>query len=550
MAPISVLDSIRFSSPDKFKLRDIFPFIFQQNTLDCPLIGTSREEGCTVTAINRILSLLASGKNPATIIAFTLMSAGSALHAEDNKPVDTLIANPAAVGGQESSGAGGQAPTSSPGLFTPTPVPPESAGTGDQTPAPNPEPLTQAPVPTPPVKPTAPPVKKPAPFGNIKVVAKVGDRPITQLDLDYRIKFVINTSGMQDTLETRTGLKDRVLKKMIDEQLQIAEAEARGIVTTHEDVLKGIRNIEQREGMEAGALLKVATAMKIPSYIVEDQVKASMVWSDVVGQSVQGQSLVSDAEIDAFIKRTQDHVSLGQITVSEIFIPTDIGSTPEKAFSDAKKILAQVRHPGAVFGEIARNFSKSASAAHGGYIGPMVKGVFEPAAETAILALKDGEISEPVMTQGGYALYMRNPSDRTEYTILQLTIPFKTEAEAHAAADYIQTLPSKTMSCSERTQQLKREMPHAQVALNEHVSPTRLNPQLVKILNNQKREQMSGPINAGSAMLSMALCKVGQLEVKIPSRDEVREILSNQKVGLIAQRLMRDLRRTKVINNE
>jgi peptidyl-prolyl cis-trans isomerase SurA len=472
-----------------------------------------------VIAVNRIFSLLTSGKTPAALIAFALLNSGSAVYADAQ--VDTILAN----------------------------RPAEENSLGSTEPTPPLDSKPESPTPSEKVKPS--PVKKTAaPFGNINVIAKVGDKPITQLDLDYRIKFVMNTSGMQDTPETRANLKDRVLKKMIDEQLQIAEAEARGIVTTQEDVLKGIRTIEQREGMAAGALLKVATEMNIPTYIVEDQVKASMVWSDVVSQSVQGQSLVSDPEIDAFIKRMQDHASLGQITVSEIFIPTDTPSGQEKARTDTLKILEQVRRPGAVFGEIARNLSKSASAAQGGFIGPMVKGVFEPTAETAILALKDGEISEPVLIQGGYALYMRNPSDRTEYTVLQLTIPFKTDGEAHAAADYIQDLTSKTLSCTDRMAQLKREMPHAQVALNEHVSPARLNPQLVKILNSQKREQMSGPINAGSAMLSMALCKVGAVEVKIPTRDEVRDILSNQKVGLIATRLMRDLRRTKVINNE
>ncbi len=383
----------------------------------------------------------------------------------------------------------------------------------------------------------------------IKAVATVGDKRISELDLDYRIKFVIKTSGLQDTAEVRKNLKERVLKKMIEEQLQITEGEARGLTLSKEDVLRGIRNIEQREGMQAGALLKVANDLKIPSYIIEDQIKASIIWNDVVIQSVQGQSLVSDAEVDTFIKRTKDHASLGQITVSEIFIPYESETQKEKVLTETKKILSQLRS-GALFSEMARNFSKSASAAQGGYIGPMIKGIFEKTAEEAILALKDGQISDPIPTQNGYTLYMRNPSDRTEYTLLQATIPFRTEEEAHAAADYIQTLTTKTIACAERQKQIKREMPHAQVAITEHVAPSRLNPQLAKILTKQKPSQMSGPINAGSAMLSIAVCKIGELEAKLPTPDEAREVLSNNKKGLIAQRLIRDLRRTKDIHIE
>ncbi|MBN9565534.1 MAG: peptidylprolyl isomerase [Alphaproteobacteria bacterium] len=383
---------------------------------------------------------------------------------------------------------------------------------------------------------------------DLTVAASVDDTPITEVDLNLRLTYVIHTSGMPDTSEARTQLREKVLKKMIEERLQIIEAKERGIQPTKADIMRGLASIEQREGMAAGDLLKIAAKLNVPEYIVLDQVHASMVWGELVSQSVRSrENLVSNVEVDALIKNAEAQALVGIHTISEMFFPVESPSQDALALKEATTALERLKQ-GARFPELARHLSKSASAAQGGLIGQIIKGVFEPVLESAILGLKEGQLSQPVRGQGGYYVFFRHPSDTVEYSLLQLAIPFSSENEARAAAELIHKIRQEKMSCSMREKKVKEQYAQRiQVTLNEHVHPNRLNPKLLDILKQMPAEQLTPAINAGRVMLSMAVCKINELKPQVPTREQAKESLIDQKMSQMAQRLMREMKRTRNI---
>jgi peptidyl-prolyl cis-trans isomerase SurA len=387
--------------------------------------------------------------------------------------------------------------------------------------------------------------------GNLTVVASVDDTPITEVDLNLRLTYVIHTSGMTDTPETRGQLRERVLNKMIEERLQVIEAKERGIHLAKADVMRGLASIEQREGLAAGDLLKIAAEIGVPEYIVLDQVRASMVWGELVSQSVRGrENLVSDVEVDALIRSAEAQALVGVHTISEMFFPIESPSQDASAHKEAVTALEKLKQ-GARFPELARHLSKSASAAQGGLIGQLIKGVFEPVLESAMLGLKEGQLSDPIRGQGGYYIFFRHPSDTLEYTLLQLAIPFSSENEARAAAELIHKIRQEKMSCSVREKTLKEQYAQrVQVTMNEHVHPGRLNPKLLEILKKMPSEQLTPAINAGRVMLSMAVCKIDELKPQIPTREQAKESLIEQKMSQMAQRIMREMRRTRNIQTD
>ncbi len=383
---------------------------------------------------------------------------------------------------------------------------------------------------------------------NLTVIASVGDTPITDVDLNLRLKYVIHTSGMADTLETRSQLKEKVLNKMIEERLQIIEAKERGIHLATSDVMRGLASIEQREGLASGDLLKIAAKIDVPEYVVLDQVHASMVWGELVSQSVRNRdSLVSDVEVDALIKNAEAQALVGIHTISEIFFPVESPTQEPLAHKEAVTALETLKK-GARFAELARHLSKSASAAQGGLIGQLIKGVFEPVLENAMLALKEGQLSDPIRGQGGYYLFFRHPSETQEYTLLQLAIPFSSENEARAAAELIHKIRQEKMSCSAREKRTNEQFgQRIKVTLNEHVHPGRLNPKLLEILKQMAPEQLTPAINAGRVMLAMAVCKIDELKPQIPTREQAKASLIDQKVSQMAQRIMREMKRARNI---
>lgn len=79
----------------------------------------------------------------------------------------------------------------------------------------------------------------------------------------------------------------------------------------------------------------------------------------------------------------------------------------KQALANAEDVLKQARAEGAKFEDLAKQHSADVgSAENGGDLGWLPKGATEAAFETALFALKPGEISEPVKTEQGYHLIL------------------------------------------------------------------------------------------------------------------------------------------------
>src|SRR5690606_19101964 len=79
--------------------------------------------------------------------------------------------------------------------------------------------------------------------------------------------------------------------------------------------------------------------------------------------------------------------------------PEADAATAEAARQRAEELAARAREPGADFAAIAREASDDlGSRETGGDLGVIEKGLFAPAFEEALFAMKEGQISEPVRT--------------------------------------------------------------------------------------------------------------------------------------------------------
>ena len=74
---------------------------------------------------------------------------------------------------------------------------------------------------------------------------------------------------------------------------------------------------------------------------------------------------------------------------------------------EAKDILAKLEKGESSFEELAQKFSKCPSAKSGGHLGEFRKGQMVAPFEEAAFSLETGKVSEPVKTQFGYHLILR-----------------------------------------------------------------------------------------------------------------------------------------------
>ncbi|MBC7173993.1 MAG: peptidylprolyl isomerase [Polyangiaceae bacterium] len=87
--------------------------------------------------------------------------------------------------------------------------------------------------------------------------------------------------------------------------------------------------------------------------------------------------------------------------------PADLTRSKEEARSTAQRLRREAAAPGADFASLARESSEDGSAAQGGDIGLIARGLLEPEYEQAAFALAPGQIAEVVETRVGFHVIQR-----------------------------------------------------------------------------------------------------------------------------------------------
>lgn len=197
-----------------------------------------------------------------------------------------------------------------------------------------------------------------------------------------------------------------------------------GIDITQEDLDKLFQSLApqaqaQFEGEEGKAKLldeliyqelfySEAVAEKVdqePDFIKEmEELKTRLMTQYKIKKMVENVD-ITEEEMKSFYDQNQQFFSTGhQVKASHILVD-DL----EKANEIKGKL-----DDGMSFADAAKEFSKCPSKESGGSLGYFEKGMMVPEFEEAAFSMKNGALSEPVKTQFGYHLIMKEDEKQTE----------------------------------------------------------------------------------------------------------------------------------------
>jgi len=250
-----------------------------------------------------------------------------------------------------------------------------------------------------------------------RIVAVVNNDAITQGELHESIVLYRQenreTSGPSDD-----ELAKQFLNKLIDNRLQLQEAEREKVTVEDEEVTEELTERMKKFG---------ATTMEQFTKMVRDQglslesirkhLRDSLLTAKVVHRKVRLRVSVTDRDIDRYFEenRPKLEVGLGYHARHILVQPEDVNS--EAAWEQAKRraegLRAQILE-GGDFAELAKAFSRDATAAEGGDLGTLKRGELAQDIETRILSLQPGEISAPYRSSLGWHIFRLVSKDTLE----------------------------------------------------------------------------------------------------------------------------------------
>ncbi len=391
-----------------------------------------------------------------------------------------------------------------------------------------------------------------------RATANVNGDIITGTDVEHRVALILAANEAQATEEELQRLRLQVLRNLIDETLQIQEAEAlerpvdRAEVEETYNRVAADRFAGSVQAMD-DYLRSIGSSPASLKRQIEGELASDWLLRNIIAPFVN----VSASEVGELYDRLQASRGTAEYRVGEIYLSAT-PATREAVFQNAQRIIEQLRQGGS-FVAYARQFSEASTAAVGGDLGWIrLEQLQNPQLEAVARDMQAGQLVGPIEIPGGFSiLYMidrrqigiADPRDAV-VSLKQIAIDFPagiSREDALQRTEVFAAAVTAIRGCGEADSAAAAM--GASVVTNDQVNvrsdlPDELQPIILSLNVGQATQPFGDPTGVRVFML----CGRDDPEQTTgPDRDTLEEQLRDDRVNKRLQRYLRDLRRDAVI---
>ena len=391
-----------------------------------------------------------------------------------------------------------------------------------------------------------------------RIAAVVNDQVVSMFDLAGRIRLTIVSSGLEDTPEIRARLAPQILRTLIDEALEVQEAKRLNITVNSSEIDNAMGRIAKQNDMTETQFSNFLKQSGIPLSTLVAQIRAGLSWSKIVAEKIRPSIEIGDDQVQEYLDRLKASKDKPEYRLQEIFLAVDTPQQEEDVRRTAERLSEQIKR-GANFTAVARQFSQSATAAVGGDLGWVEEGALEPEIQRAVDQLKVGEISAPIRTVSGFHLILLREkrqsgaaaADTSTLKIEHFFLPGPANAtpeDLTALRSLAQTVSDNAASCPDFAS-LRKQLPDAKTVIPSTVTVNDLAPAIRAVASKLPVGKASDPITLNNGVFAMMICsREGASEGGLPSAEDVRNRLGQEKLDLLTRRYLRDMRTAAFID--
>jgi peptidyl-prolyl cis-trans isomerase SurA len=396
-------------------------------------------------------------------------------------------------------------------------------------------------------------VAAPAAAQEVRVAAVVNGQAITSADVDNRTRLVLAGFGQPPTADAMARLRPQILRILVDERLRLQEVQRRRILVSDRDVADQIGQIEQRQGLPAGALARQMQSTGIDPRTLYDQLRAQIGWVRLIRQQLGTQAEIAPAEIDEQIRALEAAAGTPEYLLSEVLLPIDDPSQEAEVNRTAQQIIDRLR-AGSPIVPLAFQFSAGVSAQEGGDLGWVRAEQLDSEVAAVVSQMPVGAITNPIRTVGGIAIIQKRGQREigrdmvTRVEVRQAFFPFEgtldpanLTAQQRGALEAAQRTAASVRSCAameEAARAARSPRPANPGDIVLEAIPPQLRARLSALAPNQ-----ATVIAATDGVAALIICGRRSENQGAPSREAVGRTLLRDRLDLLSRQVLRDLRR-------
>ena len=378
------------------------------------------------------------------------------------------------------------------------------------------------------------------------ISAIVNDEVISRYDVQQRVQLIVSTSGIKPTQENISRLEAQALRSLVNEKIQLQEAEKLDVPSSEQEVGLMLERIANGSQMSGEEILELINSQGVRPDTLLNQIRAELLWNKIVRGRYGSYVNVNDDEVSIVYDRTIESIGRDQFEISEIFLGYEDSKEEEEANILANRLVEQLRE-GASFSAVAQQFSQSSTSGQGGYIGWVAEGQLDNEVINAIKNLDKDVISNPINSTGGYYIIRlnditkaggKNPL-RNQYDLVSIIFNKENIQDANNFA-------KEFISCK-RIDSLTEKYNEKEVNYIGKRILSELPSDLHEELLNKDAGETLNIREIGDNINLILICdRKDDIGIQV-SRESIEENIYSQKIGMMSRRYLRDLRRDAVI---
>ena len=365
------------------------------------------------------------------------------------------------------------------------------------------------------------------------------------------------SSKLKDSPDVRRRLAPQVLRGLIDEKLKMQEARRLDIQVDDADIDNALARIARQNNLDVAEMDALLASQGINKTSLIQRIESEIAWVRVVGRRFGNTIQVGDEEVDEALAGIEKSKGQPEHRVAEIFLPVDNPTREDDVRVLADRMIQQIRG-GGDFAALAQSFSQSASAAVGGDLGWVALGQLPPEIDSALSAMKPGQVAQPIRTLSGY--YIVFLIDRRsgaglgepEVTVAlhQLFVPLAADAgtaETDSQTQLARTMAETAKDCADMDR-LSQESGSPLSGSLGTVSVSNLPAHIQDAVRELPVGTASQPIRSEQGLLVLMVCERHEQDRAGDLRDNIRNQLMDRRIAAAARRYLRDLRRAAFVD--
>jgi len=387
------------------------------------------------------------------------------------------------------------------------------------------------------------------------IAAIVNDDVISVYDLHARMKMVLLSLEIKDSPEVRKELMPQIIRSMVDERLKLQEAKRQKISISKSRIEETVQIIEKNRKIEKGKFAEYLALKGVDISTLESQIRADLTWQKVTDRLLLPQIDVGNEEIVEVIARMKQNKGKPEYLVAEIFLQINTPDKKREIRELAEKLIQHMKE-GRSFPQLARQFSHSASAASGGDIGWVLPDDLDEEVGKALTSMEKDRGMSPIKSLTGfYILLLRDKrlsgsegEARLELHQIFLSLsPSASEEEVKIVSNRANELRSGVFGCdamASLTDDSGASLSNSLGTLKLSDLPSNLQDAVKEIEVGKPSE----PVVAGGGIMVLMVCNRTKPKSTIPEHNQIADQIKYQRLDLMAQRYLRDLRRAAHID--